>query len=250
MQENRQPDASGCLLKKRIASMIERLKKHIQELGKTLKPMPWKKRIDHLWTYYKSVLVVIIVIASLISIIVTGVQNANRNILISGAMINTDTGADAQSYLTEQYKAKWLAAGVEGEAELTHVQFEDIETTTEVDFTYNMVTRIVAMTAAQELDYVIMNKLGLETYLGHDMFEDLSKILTAEELEQFADKLIYLNYEETGETIPVAVDLQGTTFADRFVKTDAPHYLAFVANTLRPEGCRDLWEYILETPEK
>lgn len=230
--------------------MIKRLKKHIQELGETLKPMPWKKRIDHLWTYYKSVLVVIIVIVALISIVITGINNANRNILISGALINTDTGVEAQVYLSEKYQEKWLAAGVEGDADLTNVYFEDIETTTEVEFTYNAVTRIVAMTAAQELDYVIMNKLGLETYLGHDMFEDLSTILTAEELEQFADKLIYLNYEETGDTIPVAVDLQGTAFAERFVKTDAPHYLAFVANTLRPEGCRDLWEYILATPEK
>lgn len=230
--------------------MITRLKKHIQELGETLKPMTWKKRIDHLWTYYKSVLVVIIVIVTLIAIVVTGINNANRNILISGALVNTDTGVEGQAYLSEKYEQKWLAAGVEGDADITYVYFEDIETTNEVEFTYNAVTRIVAMTAAQELDYVIMNKLGLETYLGHDMFEDLSKILTAEELEQFADKLIYLNYEETSETIPVAVDLQGTVFAERFVKTDVPHYLAFVANTLRPEGCRDLWEFILETPAK
>lgn len=228
--------------------MIKRLKNHIQELGRVLKPMSWKKRIDHLWTYYKSVLVVIIVIAVLISIVVTSVNNVNRNVLISGALVNTDTGVEGQTYLSEKYQEKWLAAGVEGFADITYVYFEDIENTDEVEFTYNAVTRVVAMTAAQELDYVIMNKLGLETYLGHDIFEDLSKILTSEELEQFADKLIYLTYEETGETIPVAVDLQGTTFADRFVKTDAPHYLAFVANTLRPEGCRDLWEYILATP--
>ncbi len=230
--------------------MIKRFKKHVQELGQTLKPMPWKKRIDHLWTYYKSVLVVIIVIISLISIVVTSVNNANRNILISGALVNTDTGVEGQTYLSEKYQEKWLAAGVEGYADIIYVYFQDIENTNEVEFTYNAVTRVVAMTAAQELDYVIMNQLGLETYLGHDMFEDLHEILTAEELEQFADKLIYLTYEDTGETIPVAVDLQGTTFADRFVKTDEPHYIAFVANTTRPENCRDMWEYILATPAK
>ncbi len=223
--------------------MMERVKKHLRELGETLKPMPWKKRIDHLWTYYKSVLVVAAIIICIIAIVITGVTNANRVVMVSGALVNADVGLDGRAYLTDGFQEA-MGEDAAGDTDITNVYFENPETTQEIEQTYNAMMRVVAMTAAQELDYYICDKVGMETYLGHDMFLDLTQVLTAQELEQFADDLIYMTYEETGETIPVAINLRNTAFGKRFSPAEKNHYLSFAGNTPRMEACRNIWQHI------
>lgn len=223
---------------------IQRIKEHLQRLKKDMEPMSFREKLDHLWTYYKWVLVVLAVIGVLISVVSSSIANINRETLISGMLINTDVSLEGNSYLTDDYFA--MLQGVEGkqEIELVHLNFMPVDQTQDIDYTYNAVLRIVANVSAQQLDYVITDEVGLEVCLNQDVLMDLRELLTEEELALLEEDLIYLHYEEDNVTVPVAVNLRDQKFSNMYIQSEHEHYLAFIANTPRKEACRDFWEYL------
>lgn len=225
---------------------IQRLNEHLQKLKKDLQPMSFREKLDHLWTYYKWVLGVLAIFIVLICIVSSSIANINCETLISGMVINTDISLDGDNYLTVDYFER--LRGVEGkqEVELAHLNFMDPETTTDIEFTYSAIMRIVADISGQQLDYVITDAVGMETCMDHDALMDLREVLTAEELELLADDLIYLYYDEDQQTVPVAVNLRNQAFSEHYIQSGSERYLAFIANTPRKEICRDFWEYLLE----
>ena len=60
------------------------IKQQWQELKDTLRPMPWKKKLEHLWEYYKWVLVVLAVVGMIVYISVVGYSNARVEGLFYG----------------------------------------------------------------------------------------------------------------------------------------------------------------------
>lgn len=87
------------------------------------------------------------------------------------------------------------------------------------------------------LDYIIFAPEALET-LDQADFLDLSQVLTAQQLEELKDAILY-----RGET-PVAVDLSKTAFGEKY--TEGTAWLAFSAHTQRSQVCQDLWNYIMK----
>ena len=221
------------------------LKERLKKLIETLKPMTPKQRLDHLWTYYKFVLLIVAIIAALISIVYTSVTNLNREVLISGVLVNADVDSDGHMFLSDGYFEK--LGGVEGdqEVQLTTTVYMDITETNQIDYVYNAAMKVIAMTSTKELDYLLMDKRGMEFYMGQDIFMDLNEMFTQEELAQWKDDLIYMTYEETGETIPVAINVQNTGFAENYLVSEDAHFIAFAANTLRKDTCRDFWDYLM-----
>lgn len=228
---------------------IRSLKEHLKKLAADLKPMTFVQKLDHLWTYYKWVLVVLAVIICIISIISSSVANLNKDILISGMLVNTKLDADGHDYLTTGYFEK--CQGVEGkqETELTKTNFNAPDKTEEISLTYNSIMRIVTRVSAQQLDYVITDEVGLEVCLNYDILMDLNELLTKEELASLEEDLIYIHYEEEDVTIPVAINLRNQKFSEKHIQSEGDTFIAFAANTLRLEGCRDFWEYLQQAGE-
>lgn len=224
--------------------MNRTLKQRWQKLCDDLRPMTFKQKVDHLWTYYYWVLIIVAVIATLCCIVYSSITTLSREVLLSGVLVNADVSLEGHNFLEDRYFEK--LGGIEGdqEVQITDVVFQDPNTTVDIEQTYTATMRLVAMVSAREVDYVLMDKIGLEFYLGQDLFIDLNELFSKEELEKWKDDLIYLTYEETGETIPVAINMQNTQFAKKYVSTQKVHYLAFAANTPRPDACKVFWEYM------
>lgn len=56
-----------------------------------LRPMSWRSRLDHLWTYYRFHALAIIGTVLIIIFAIQGQILARQDVLISGSFINTDT---------------------------------------------------------------------------------------------------------------------------------------------------------------
>lgn len=223
---------------------IRYMKEHLKKLAADLKPMTFTEKLDHLWTYYKWVLGVLATIICIICIVCSSVSNLNKDVLISGALVNTAVDMDGYDYLTSGYFNR--CQGVEGrqEVELIKTSFQSPDKTEEISLTYNSIMRIVTRVSAQQLDYVITDEVGLEVCLNYDMLMDLNEVLSEEELAALGDDLIYLHYEEEDMTVPVAVNLRNQVFSEKHIQSEGDRFIAFAANTPRIEGCRDFWEYL------
>lgn len=223
---------------------IQRIKEHLKRLAADLKPMSFPKKLDHLWTYYKWVLVVLAVIACIISIICTGISNKNKDVLIAGMLVNTSVDTEGYDYLTTGYFNRHNGVKGKQEVELTSTNFEDPSSTQEISTTYTAIMRIVTRVSAQQLDYVFTDELGLQTCMNQDMLLDLGEIFSEEELAALEEDIISLYYEEEDITVPVAINLRALKFSENHVTSEGDRYIAFIANTTKPENCRDFWEYL------
>ena len=75
--------------------MIERLKNHLRELKQTLATLSWKEKIEHLWIYYKHVLLIAGAIGFAIWFVIHIVASSNQVTLLTGTALNvyiTDEG--------------------------------------------------------------------------------------------------------------------------------------------------------------
>ncbi len=222
------------------------LKQRWKKLREDLKPMSFREKVDHLWTYYYWVLIVVAILVTLCLIVHSSVTNLRKEVLVAGVLVNADVSVEGHDFLEEDYFKKLNGKEGDQEIQITDVTFEDPNTTLNIEQTYTASVRLIAMVAAKEVDYVIMDKIGLEFYLGQDIFMDLTELLSQEELEKWKDDFIYLTYDDTGETVPVAINLKNTEFAEKYCKTDKQRYIAFAGNTQRPDACKILWEYLKE----
>ena len=228
-----------------------KLKANLRKLKADLKSMTFKEKVDHLWTYYKWVAVVLCVIVVIIMITVSSIRMANQETLISGMLINTDVSLDGYKYLTDDYFA--YRNGVEDDqtVKLSSVAFQDPFTTTEIDYAYTAVAKFTAEMADRDLDYVLTDAVGLEhCCIANQALFDLRDILTEEELAEFAaaGDLIYAQIEnEDGEledTVPIAVNMRNMAFSEVYIQSEYDIYFGFIDNTLRLDACRDLWAYL------
>lgn len=220
------------------------LKQRWNKLLQDLKPMTFKQKVDHLWTYYYWVLIIIAVIVMLICIVSSSIKTLNTDVLIAGVLVNADVSLEGHDFLEERFFEK--LGGIEGdqEVQISDVIFEDPFLTQEIEYTHNATVKVLAMMSAQSVDYMIMDKMSMEFYLGQDIFIDLNELFSKEELELWKDELIYLTYEDTGETIPVAINIGKTALGQRYVNSEKERFIAFAVNTPRQDACKIFWEYI------
>lgn len=220
------------------------LKQRWEKLKNDMKPMTFRQKVDHLWTYYYWVLIVLAIVVMLVCIVTSSVKNLRTEVLLSGVLVNADVSLEGHDVLERYYFEKLGGIADKQEIQLTDVIFEDPNTTQNIEYTYNATMKVVAMMSAKSVDYMIMDKLSLKYYLGQDMFIDLNELFSEAELEKWKDDLIYLTYEDDGITVPVAINIRNTEFGKKYLSTEEDHYIAFAANTPRADACILFWEYL------
>ena len=231
--------------------MLEKLKKTkmVQgfiKLRDALKPMTFKEKCEHLWEYYKEWLLVVFLVIMGISLVTTIVSSRNKEVLISGMMVNIYIEQEGMNYLTSDY-AKVLGATSKNQvAEMDATGFGDPLDPEEGENSYYASMILPARVTGRMLDYMILDQFSLEYYLTQDVFMDLRDFFTPEELEELAaaDQLIYIQEEGDMDRMPIAVKISSLQFAKDNVNNEGEIYLSFSGSTPRPEMCRHLWEYL------
>lgn len=220
------------------------LKQAWTKLITDLKPMSWKQRIDHIWTYYKEVMFLALMGLVVVCAIVGSLINANREILSSGMLVNIAIDQRGYDYLSTEYFEDLGAKKGKQIVELDYANFSDLEDLSKSEENYTASMVLVGLVSAKRLDYMILDQSGMEFYIPQEVYMDLTQFFTAEELEELKDKLIYAREEEEEEPIPVAVDISDLEYVKDNITTEGKIYFALSGSTQRPETCRDVWNRI------
>lgn len=212
--------------------------------------MTWKGRIDHIWTYYKET----ILIGLLFIIIAVGVLSSMlskpKELLMGGVLVNVQITDDGFQYIESDYLS---ALGGDPQSQEVYILTTDIyspDDSANLASSYQTLSKTMAMIAAQELDYFIMDQCALEIYLAQKAFLDLNDVFTTSELNDMSDLLIYtFTADEVGAgsdgQVPVAIRINDLPFAQAFMEDKEPIYVAFISNGPNKDRYRSLWDHLL-----
>ena len=200
-----------------------------------LSSMSPKMKWEYIWDYYKWWILGLVLA---VIIIVSGVRNAqyqSRELLISGAFINTSTSAEGYAFVSEDY---WEYAGADEGTRVELIEARAIRYNAEqpTSSDVNGILSIDAQIASQTLDYIIGDVSAMEFYDRQKALLDLQALLTPEQLGSLQTV--------STENGVVAIDLAGSTLAERFGLSTEPTYLFFPANTPRAEECAAFVAYL------
>ena len=237
-------------------------RKHVMptfsELMEDLKPMTFPEKVDHLWTYYKEYLLLVVLVVVLTVGMVISTINANKETLVLGILANVSMSAEGKQYMEEGYFEK--IGGQKGQQVLLHAtNFQSLEDPTSAEDNYNAASLIMARVSAGQMDYAIVDELAMQFYVTQAVFMDLREFFTEEELAQLAEKDMILyategDVDENGDLIPgtgdiegrfpVAVKLKDTAFCqDTMYGREV--FFVVAGNNPGIERARGIWEHIL-----
>lgn len=216
-----------------------------KELKADLKPMTWPQRLDHLWTYYKYYLLIAVVVLVFLAAIITGIVNASKEVLISGMLVNVSMEQKGFHYLSEGYEQVLGATGNQV-VELTSTNFEDLETSEDLEANYNAAQVLIARVSGGLLDYAIIDQMAFEFYLTQEVYLDLREFFTQEELQRLAqaDMLAYAKLADSEQSWPVAVKITNWDFTKDNIKTKGEIYFVISGNSPDLEAIRGLLEHM------
>ena len=214
-------------------------------LIRDMKPMTFAQRVDHLWSYYKEYLIVVILVFAAICVTITSITYRSQEVLVSGMMVNIQIDTEGYNYLTTDYMQH--LGGKEGKqrVDMDYATF-DLTNVEDSEANYQQSMIFIARVSGALLDYGIMDKTALQVYITRETFLDLREIFTKEELAQLdAQKLlIYAREESETEEVPVAIDITQIDFVQDNIDTKQNIYFVASGSTPRPEMVRKTWEYL------
>lgn len=224
-------------------SFLQRLKK----LKVDLKGMTWQQKLDHIWTYYKEV--ILITVVSLIVLIGVGssVLAPKKELLMGGMFVNTYFSTEGESYLNQEYFDLLQGNPKKQEVQLYFRSFGDFAASTQ---DYEAFQSIMAMMSAEKVDYLLMNESGMEPFISYESLLDLREVFTEEELEQFGKKVRYAQYTDNdgnplGEMFPIALEITDIPFVQGCRTYEQKIFLGFAVNAPNKDGLRSFWQYLL-----
>lgn len=218
--------------------------KELIKLWNDLKPMTWNQRFDHIWTYYKEYIGLIALLIFVCTGLITSTIAAQRESVVTGIMVNVTVSQEGFNYLSTDY-AEYLGVGKDKDVKLEYTSFLDLEKSDSEQDYYAAMT-VIAEVSAKKLDYMILDQLSMGFYAGQEVYMDLRKVFTEEELAEFAEKelLIYCMEEEEQEPWPAAIRINDLPYVKEHISSEGSVYFALSGSSEKYEQLRAVWEYI------
>lgn len=195
----------------------------IRKQHEKLKNQPLSKRLDYFWEYYKIHTILVVITA----LVLGGIFHAmltHKQTVLSVAYINAfpnvaddvfmedfnrflgidekkqETLLDSSYYINESYDSPYAA-------------------------TYEQKFSAIAMSG--RLDAVVSDEAYFERYSNEGFFQDLSLILTPEELASYSDRLYYCDLPNDDQVEPVPVGIEVTDAAKIQSTASYPNAVAY-----------------------
>ena len=220
------------------------IKEQWEKLKGELKDMTPRERLEHLWEYYKWVLGVLAGVIAVIAAVISSIISLNQDLRLAGAIINVEVSPDGYVMLQNGYFDRIGGQKNKDVVELQYMQFQDPYTTMDQTYALDVHEGVVSLVSAKVLDYVMFDDVALEFFLDPEMLMDLRRMFSDEIVAELGGAVVWVQIEETGTTIPLAINIQDTEFYRTYIESDRPVYLAFAGNTPRKDACLDFWQYI------
>ena len=159
----------------------------IREELKKLKGMTWGQRLGYIWDYYKPLMAAILAVILVISIGVSIYRNMQINHLLNVYFVNCNsTELDAQA-ITDDFAEYIGGIGAKDEILLDTSTILDAEDTSQYSMASQM--KFTAVVAAGDVDVAIFDSEQYEKYRDGYGLEDLSKVLSEEQLSKWEDAI-------------------------------------------------------------
>ncbi|MBR4109520.1 MAG: hypothetical protein IKK41_04305 [Oscillospiraceae bacterium] len=219
--------------------------RNLKNLKKDMEHMTYQEKLTHIWTYYKWVLVVVLILIMAVSVLLASIQNKRKITLLGGVTVNVQLSEEGKTYLNDDYK-QIIGTGNKRESiVLSHTNIEDIHNTSVYESNYYAVMSLLALCTNQEVDYLILDQTGFEAMLIQKAYLKLEEVYTPEEITAMGEDAVFAQME--GEEAPsaIAIDITDTAFIQANAQVKDKVYFVYVANSIRVDTCRAFYEYLL-----
>lgn len=225
---------------------MRKLKERFREVLLVLKPMSWKARMEHIFTYYKWIFVAILCLAIVISIGANALCRHLNPPIYRGAVVGVALTPAAEDCLTMQLQTHLRGAENRREAVLRQIPFYALDDPKAASTNQAAYYQLSALVAGQELEYMIMDENAWSLLKDGYFFEDLQKLLPQETLSQLKPYLQQVRDKETGQSVSLGIDISHLDFAKAHIPLDGPIFLAFPGNTDNSHLTKDFIDYLLQ----
>lgn len=219
--------------------------RNLKSLKKDMENMTYGEKLNHIWTYYKWVLVVVLILIMAVSILLASIENKRTITLLSGITVNVQLSEEGKAYLSEDYKQLVGTGNKRETVVLSHTDIGDVKDPSAYESNYYAIMSLLALCANKEVDYLILDQAGFGTMLTQGAYLELDQVYTPEELEAMGDDVVYAKLEEQNKTAAVAIDITDTAFIQENATVKDRVYFVYVINSPRVEACREFFDYLL-----
>lgn len=222
------------------------MKESLKKLKETLAPMTWKQRIDHLWTYYKVVAVVFVILCIVVSLVITGIQNKQIDHLYSGVLVNTPLTDEGMAVFTNDLLQRYGTGNGKEVIDLEQLYYGDDSIPDIAENNQDVLLRLTVLAGAQSVDVILCDEYFLNQFVVYSGYGDVRNILSEKQLAQLSEKLVWSKEISENESYPVAVDISDTEFVKNCVTKSNKVYLFFPHSSDNAERNVDFVDYILQ----
>jgi len=224
--------------------------KNFRQLRMDLKEMTFGQKVEHIWINFKEYILVFLVCSLAIGGFLYSILRTEKEVLLCGTVLNTDISAEGLDYISTDYFDFVGGNSKTQEVQVSSSYFKVKGSRQELDYSYNVFSRVTSMASANMLDYLITDELALSAFIQEEIYLDLTEIFSEAEMAEFAsqERVIYAQPEGGGK-YPIAINLEGTGFARKYLKGGGPYYISFITTSPRRNSFHGFWEYLQKTIE-
>ncbi|MCD8021841.1 MAG: hypothetical protein LUF30_02255 [Lachnospiraceae bacterium] len=223
----------------------DRIRNKVREETGKLALLSWKERFAYIWDYYKPLMVGIIAVIAVINICITSYRNLQIDTVFYAYLIDCYSYYADTDALTADFTEYIGGIGEKEEILIDTSLVFNSDDSTYSSTTANYQMKYVAVIAANQVDVSLMDQETFEQYAELQYYADLTEVLTEEQLEKWADRLIYIEDEE-GVTAAYGIDLSDSSIlTENYLYSDTV-YGGVIANSEHMELCGTFFEWLLE----
>ena len=209
-----------------------------KKLKQDLAGMTLQEKAEHIWTYYRSWVIVAVAIVMVISILSSSFINLTTTNLVSGVSINVVLQDDGKAYMTEGLTELLKTGSGRQEA---YFETSYANATQNFEETYYLQQNLFALIAGQDLDFMLLDQAGMDLIIGENPFMDLREFFTEEEMAEL--KIDNVKLSETAEAVPVLVDITDWPIVKNS-GGDSRFYFVVIANSLRLDAVKTAFRHL------
>lgn len=218
--------------------------KSVERFFAVLKPMNWKQRIEHIFSYYEELVFVGAIVLAVVIFVGVSMSRNDKQAVFGGMFANVDINQVGYSYLTDGYMQTLGADRETQYIDLSSTAFKEVTKVSELDVSYNAAMKAIAKIEEGTLDYLVMNEDAMEFYMTQYALMDLTEVFPADALSAIEDDLIYIYLEKENIRYPIAIEVTNMPFFKDCVDVSNPVYLGFTGDKEDSEEYRAFWVYL------
>ena len=208
-----------------------------------LKDQPFSKKLEYFWYYYKIHIIIIVLLACMFGSILDSILSQKETVL-SIAYINAFPNVEDEEFI-QDFEIYLGLNQKKQQVILDSTYYIDETSTSPYATTYSQKFSTNAM--AGKLDVVLADAAHFDYYGNFGFFQDLSNVLSADDLKKYADYLYFVDLpdDESPKKVPIGIKINNAAKISQtssYPNTDA--YFGFVTGSQRTETALAYLQYL------